>query len=260
MFSGADSVRAAWARRDAVVGPFVQLATPASVEIAALAGFDLVAIDLEHGPFAGDVAEQMVRAAESRGIATFVRVLANRPELIAGALESGASGVLVPHVDSVEQARAAVAAARFHPVGERGLGPTARSASYGAHAGREYFDRANRSTIVGLMLEGGSAHAHLDGFLDLEGVDLIMVAPYDLSQSLGIPGEVTHPRVVAMTEDVCARVIASGKQVGTFTVDPAAGAQWIRRGVGMLGLDTDVGMLLTAMRGQLSAVKSGVAP
>jgi 4-hydroxy-2-oxoheptanedioate aldolase len=255
--AGANAVREAWARGEAVVGPFVQLATAASVEIAALAGFGLVAIDLEHGPFGGDLAEQMVRAADARGIAAFVRVLANRPELIAGALETGACGVLVPHVDSVGQARAAVAAARFHPAGERGLGPTARSAGYGAEGGRAYFDRANQSTIVGLMIEGASAHAELDGFLELEGVDLIMVAPYDLSQSLGVPGEVTHPRVVAATEDICARVIASGKQVGTFTIDPAAGAEWIRRGVGLLGLDTDVGMLMGAMRERVSALSPG---
>jgi 4-hydroxy-2-oxoheptanedioate aldolase len=254
MYSGADAVRSAWARRETVVGPFVQLATAASVEIAALAGFDLVAIDLEHGPFGIDVAEQMVRAADARGIAAFVRVLANRPELIAGALEAGAAGVLVPHVDSLEDARAAVDAARFHPAGQRGLGPTARSASYGAHSGRAYFDRANQSTIVGLMVEGGSAHDELDAFLELEGVDLIMVAPYDLSQSLGVPGEVDHPRVLAAIEDICARVLASGKQAGTFTVDPAAGAEWIRRGVGLLGLDTDVGMLMGAMRGHFSAL------
>lgn len=254
MFGGADAVRDAWARHEAVVGPFVQLATPASVEIAALAGFDLVAIDLEHGPFGVEVAEQMVRAADARGIATFVRVLANRPELIAAALETGASGVLVPHVDTVEEARATVAAARFHPAGERGLGPTARSASYGADGGQAYFERSNRSIIVGLMLEGGSAYADLDGFLELEGADLIMVAPYDLSQSLGVPGEVTHPRVIATIEDVCSRVIASGKQVGTFTIDPAAGAQWIRRGVGLIGLDTDVGMLMAAMRGHVAAL------
>jgi 4-hydroxy-2-oxoheptanedioate aldolase len=254
MYSGADAVRGKWADGQTVVGPFVQLATPASVEIAALAGFDLVVIDLEHGPFGIDVAEQMVRAADARRIAAFVRLLANRPELIAGALETGAAGVLVPHVENLEEARAAAEAARFHPAGQRGMGPTARSAGYGAWGGRDYFDRANGSTIVGLMVEGGAGHAELDGFLELEGVDLIMVAPYDLSQSLGIPGEVTHPRVLAAIEDVCRRVLASGKQAGTFTVDPAAGPEWIRRGVSLLTLDTDIGMLMRAMRGHVSAV------
>ncbi len=242
------ALRARWERDEAVVGPLVQLATPASVEIMALAGFDVVNVDLEHGAFGVEVAEAMVRAADARGIAAMVRVQANRPELIAAALESGAAGVLVPHVESVADARAVVAAARFHPQGERGLGPTARSADYSAAGGPDYFARANRTVIAGVLLEGAGAYAELDGLLALGGLDLIMVAPYDLSQSLGVPGEVTHPRVVATVEDVCARVAAAGKVVGMFSADPRAGAEWIARGVRYLGLGIDVQLLYGAAK------------
>jgi 4-hydroxy-2-oxoheptanedioate aldolase len=258
MDPGARSVRARWARGQAVAGPFIQLPTAASVEIAARAGFDFVAVDLEHGPYGVELAEQMVRGADARGIAAFVRVQANRPELIALSLELGAAGVLVPHVDSVEDARAAVAAARFHPLGERGLSPTARSADYGASGGPRYFSDSNEAVILGLMIEGGAAYADLDGFLELESVDLIMVAPYDLSQSLGLPGEVTHPRVIGTIEDVCARGIKAGKQVGTFTIEAGAGADWVRRGVRFLGLDVDVRMLLDAMSARVADLRAAL--
>ena len=258
MDESARAIRERWARGQAVAGPFIQLPAPAAVEIAARAGFDLVAVDLEHGPYGTELAEQMVRAADARGIAAFVRVLANRPELIAGALEMGAAGVLVPHVDSVQDARDAVAAARFHPLGERGLSPTARSAGYGADGGAAYFTASNAAVILGLMIEGGAAYEDLDGFLELEQVDLIMVAPYDLSQSLGVPGEVTHPRVLATIEDVCARGVAAGKQVGTFTVDPAAAADWVARGIRFLGMDVDVRMLLDAMTARAAALRAAL--
>jgi 4-hydroxy-2-oxoheptanedioate aldolase len=252
-------LRDKWSRGEAVVGPFIQIAAPAIVEVMAVAGYDLVNVDLEHGPYGLDVAESMVRAADARGIAALVRVMANRPELIAAALETGAAGVLVPHVDSLAEARAAVAATHFWPEGTRGLSPTARSIGYSSGGGADYYARANAAVITGVLLEGEGGYAELDGMLELDGLDLIMVAPYDLSQALGVPGEVTHPRVVATIEDACRRVSDAGKIAGMFAADPRAGADWIRRGVRFLGFDIDVQVLYRAARaarGELEAALS----
>jgi 4-hydroxy-2-oxoheptanedioate aldolase len=255
------TLRAKWARDEAVVGPVVQLAAPAVVEIMAVAGFDFVMSDLEHGRYGIGTAEEMVRAADARSISAVVRVQANRPELIAAALECGAACVLVPHVESVQEARDAVSAMRFHPQGTRGLSPTARSADYSAAAGGASLTRANESVIAGVLVEGEEGYAELDGMLELDGLDLIMVAPYDLSQSLGRPGEVTHPEVIATVQDICARVIDAGKIVGMFTADPRAGAGWIAQGVRFLILDIDIQLLYRAAssaRAELAAAQGSL--
>lgn len=240
------ALRARWEQDAPVVGPFVQMACPAAVEIFALAGYDLVNVDLEHGAYGIGMAEQLVRAADARQMASIVRVMRNEPELIAAALETGAAGVLVPHVESVQDARAVVRATRFHPDGDRGLSPTARSADYSASAGSDYYARANASVIAGALIEGAGAYADLDAIVAVDGLEVIMVAPYDLSQSLGLPGEVTHPRVIETIEDACARIRAAGKIVGTFAADPVSGADWIRRGVRFLGFDIDIQILYRA--------------
>jgi 4-hydroxy-2-oxoheptanedioate aldolase len=135
----AAAIRERWAQGRAVAGPFIQLPAPASVEIAAQAGFDFVAVDLEHGPYGIELAEQMVRAADARRIAALVRVQANRPELIAGALQLGAAGVLVPHVDSVADAQAAVA-----------VDVLGKDRAAGRHG-----DRAEVATVEALPVQAG---------------------------------------------------------------------------------------------------------
>jgi 4-hydroxy-2-oxoheptanedioate aldolase len=266
MHQDAQKIRQKWAAGDAVSGPFVQLPAPGEVEIFALAGFDFAIIDLEHGTINFETAESMMRAAHTRGAAPFARVLANRPELIGAALNIGAAGILVPHVDTPDEARAVVHAARFGPQGARGLCPFVRSADYSAAKGPAYYAEANAAIITGILLEGRSAYEAIDEFLEIDGLDLVMIAPYDLSQSLGVPGEVYHPSVIAAVEDVCARAATSGKIVGVFAEEPARAAEWVRRGARFIGADVDSQIVLRAAREQiaqfhaaLEAQRSGAA-
>jgi 4-hydroxy-2-oxoheptanedioate aldolase len=265
----AHTIREKWNNDEPTIGPFVQLPAPGEVEIFAIVGFDFVIVDLEHGALNFETAENMMRAAHGRGIAPLVRVLANRTELIVQALNIGAAGVLVPHVDSAAEARAAVAATQFRPQGVQGIGaeemfrrgvcPFVRAADYSAAKGPDYYSSANESVISGILLEGQSAYDELDDILAIDSLDLIMVAPYDLSQSLGVTGEIYHESVIATVRSVAARARATGKVVGVFAEDPAIAADWVRHGVRVSGMDVDSQIVRRGALAHLEGFKTALA-
>jgi 4-hydroxy-2-oxoheptanedioate aldolase len=259
MHADAHKIRDKWAAGEPVTGPFVQLPAPGELEIFALAGFDFAIVDFEHGTIGIEIAENMMRAAHGRGMPAIARVLANRPELITAALNVGAAGVLVPHVDTPAEARAVVEAARFGPMGSRGLCPFVRSADYSAAKGPDYYAGANADVIAGILIEGRSAYEAIDEILDIDGLDLVMVAPYDLSQSLGVPGETDHPSVVDAFRDVCERGANSGKAVGFFSESPEQAGEWVRLGARFIAADVDSQILLRAARSELERFRAALA-
>jgi 4-hydroxy-2-oxoheptanedioate aldolase len=261
-YEHAAALRAKWARDLPVVGPFLQLPAPGVVEIFAHAGFDLVNIDLEHGTINFETAENMVRAANVHGIAPMVRVLANRPELITAALNIGAAGVLVPHVSTMDEAAAAVAAAKFGPVGTRGVCPFVRAAGYSAHKETGFYELANTSVVTCVMLEGSAGLDALDDILTLAELDIVFVGPYDLSQSLGVTGQIMHPLVVGAVEGACVKAARHAKAVGLFVEEAERAAEWVRRGVRYVGLDIDTQIMYRAgkaIRAELSHGLEAVA-
>ncbi|MEZ5078275.1 MAG: aldolase/citrate lyase family protein [Solirubrobacterales bacterium] len=246
MHRDAKRMREKWAAGEAVIGPFVQMPAAGETEIFALAGFDFSIVDLEHGAIDVETAENMLRAAHTRGAVPFVRVLANRPELIGQALNLGAAGIIVPHVDSPEEAREMVHSARYAPRGARGLCPFVRSADYSAAKGPDYYEEASQDVITGVLLEGREAYEAIDEFFAIEGLDLIKIAPYDLSQSFGVPGDIYHPTVIAAVEDICSRVEGTGKIVGTFAEEPERAAVWVAAGAQLISTDVDSQILYRA--------------
>ena len=259
MHRDARKIREKWAAGEAVIGPFVQIPAPAECEIFALAGFDYAIVDLEHGAINLETAENMLRAAHSRGAVPFARVIANHPELISQALNIGAAGILVPHVDSPEEAREAVHSARYAPRGARGLCPFVRSADYSAAKGPEYYEEASEDVIVGVLLEGREAYEAIDEFFEIEGLDLIKIAPYDLSQSFGVPGDVYNPIVIKAVEDICAKVEGTDKVVGTFAEEPERGATWVAAGAKFISTDVDSQILYQASKDLVSQYRAAFA-
>lgn len=260
MHTDAHKVRDRWRRGEATLGPFIQLPAPGLVEIFAHAGFGHVVIDLEHGTINLETAENMLRAAQASGVVPFVRVAANRPELIVAALNLGAAGILVPHVDSAVEARAAVSATRFGPAGTRGVCPTVRAAKYTAAKFPDYYAEANEAVITGVLLEGREALDDLDEMLTIDGLDLVMVAPYDLSQSLGVTGDVYHQKVTDTVRSVCERARAARKVVGTFAEDPARAAAWAGQGVGFIGMDVDTQIVRRAAQSHVDGFVRALRP
>jgi 4-hydroxy-2-oxoheptanedioate aldolase len=193
---------------EVVIGGLLGFNAPAVVELLGALGFDFVMFDCEHGPMDIESVEGLVRAAEAYDITPLARVPENSPPTILRFLDRGVQGVMVPHICSGEEARAAVRAAKYYPEGERSIFPAGRTANYGIGSNlQEYVQAANRETMVIAMVEAIEAVERLSDILSVPGVDVIHIGPGDLSQSMGFP----EPRVVDETID---RIIHETRQAG----------------------------------------------
>jgi 4-hydroxy-2-oxoheptanedioate aldolase len=204
-----------------VFGVMLTFPSPPVVEILGYIGFDWVLLDNEHGSITVDTAEDVIRAAELTGIAPIVRPVANRPEMIAPFLDRGAWGVQVPHVNTREEAEAAVAACKYFPDGERGSFSRGRPAEYGMGGvtTQEYFAKANANTLVCLMLEEVKAISNIAEIARVKGVDVLFIGSGDLSQSMGYPGQQAHPEVLAVMEKGVKLIRAAGVVAGVSCPD-----------------------------------------
>ena len=247
-----------WRQGIPTYGPFVQLNAPGICEILGHAGFDYCIIDLEHGVIDVDTAENMVRAANAAGIAPIVRVAFNRKELISQALNLGACGVHVPHISTVKEAEEAVWASKFFPLGGRGVCPFVRAARYSADKAI-YYEKANTETMVILAIEGKEGIDNLREILQVKGVDAVFVGPYDLSQSLGVPGQVTNQKVIERVREICTLSKKAGVAVGVFVETPEAAKEWVEQGVLYCCLDVDAAIFLKASTSYVRQLK-GIAP
>jgi 4-hydroxy-2-oxoheptanedioate aldolase len=239
---------------ETVIGPFVNLASGALIEVAALAGFDFVILDTEHGPLDVGTAEDLCRVAQGVGIAPIVRVRENDPPQILRALDIGADGVQVPQISDREDAEAVVRAAKYVPQGMRGVSPYTRAARYFSE-GAAIFDRLNEETTVLIHVEGTEGLENLDDIITVPGLDVIFLGPYDLSQSLGIPGQVHDPRVVDRMREAAREIDAAGLTVGTFADGPEAAKRWIDAGVRYVSMSVDTGIYLHGCRSMLQGLK-----
>lgn len=196
------------------------------VELLGRMGFDAIFIDCEHGPAGWEEVEDMVRAAELTDATPIVRVQANDPSTITRALDRGAGGVQVPHINTRAQAEAAVRAAKFAPLGHRGYAG-GRSA-LGVKG--NFTSHANNETMVVAMLEEVEALKNLDDILKVEHIDAFFIAPGDLSQSMGYPGQVDHPEVQTAIHDAVRRTRAAGRAAGVLTTNAASARRFLDLG------------------------------
>ncbi len=224
------------------VGPFIKMTDPAVVEIAGYAGFNFVIIDTEHGPISIETAQNLVRAASCAEITPIIRVKDNKPATILRALDIGAEGIEVPHITSKEDAVRAVQAAKFAPFGERGVCRFVRAAQYSALDRFKHFETANKETMVVLHIEGIEGVNNLEEILSVEEVDVIFIGPYDLSQSMRLPGQISHPRVIKKMKNVISSARRKGVVVGTFADDVESTRKWMDLGVQYIGFSVDVGI------------------
>lgn len=214
-----------------VFGISIMFPSPHLVEIIGLLGFDWVLIDCEHGSMGPEAVEALALAAERHGMAPIVRPEVNRPDLIARYLDRGCMGVQVPHVMTKADAEAAVRAVKFAPEGMRGLARGTRAGDYGFLGdGPDMVRALNEETLVCVQIEDREALDNLDEILTADGVDVFFVGPSDLSQSLGHPGNRSHPEVRAAIADAFARIHAAGKASGT-PGDAAAAAEHVKQGI-----------------------------
>jgi 2-keto-3-deoxy-L-rhamnonate aldolase RhmA len=231
---------------DTVVGTFQILDSPMVSEIVGVAGMDFTIIDQEHGPLAAESSLAMCAASQQAGAAPIVRVRNNTESEIQRALDIGAAGVEIPQIETREDAEAAVDHARFDPLGSRGLSPYVRAGGYTGSAG--YTDEQNEAVTVIIHIEGKRGIENLDDIMTVEGIDVLFLGPYDISQSIGIPGQVRDERVEDLMQEVCDRAAGAGKVVGTFADDETMANQWIEAGAQYVAMSVDGAILTRAFK------------
>jgi 4-hydroxy-2-oxoheptanedioate aldolase len=242
-------------RGEVVLGPFINCAYPAFIEICGHAGFDFAVIDMEHGALNTLVAEDLCRAADCVGLAPIVRIRKNDAPQIQRALDIGSAGVQVPQIETQSDAADVVRGAKYSPLGSRGLSFYTRAGVYAA-AGTQITNQLNEESLIVIHVEGIRGVENIEEIVSVPHIDVIFLGPYDLSQSLGIPGQVQDSRVIDLMQKCVTTIRNAGKAAGTFTDNPETAKQWIDAGVQYIALGVDVGIFLRACEGLVKAVRT----
>jgi 4-hydroxy-2-oxoheptanedioate aldolase len=233
------------------IGCWLSLADPTATEIAGTAGFDWLVIDGEHAPNDLRAMLAQLRALAPYPVHPVVRLPAGEFWMIKQALDIGAQTLLIPLVESAEQARALVGAMRYAPRGNRGMGGSGmRATRYGAIA--DYVQLVERELCLLVQVETRAGLEQLDAILGVEGVDGVFIGPADLSADMGFPGRIDAPEVRAAIADALRRIRAAGKAPGILATDPAWARACLDDGVQFLAVGMDASLLARALR-QLAA-------
>ncbi|RID90841.1 4-hydroxy-2-oxovalerate aldolase [Gemmobacter lutimaris] len=238
-----------------LAGLFCAIPHPTGVEICAATGPDFLCLDGEHAPIDRERAEEMIRAAQLHRVPVIMRVPGHLPDSIAGALDSGADGVLVPRVSTADEARAAVAATRYPPVGVRGVGP-GRAAGFGYRI-PDYLATANSRILLAIQAETPGALENIEEISTVEGVDVIFIGPGDLGVTLGALGPEGRPKLMAAITRITKVSRAAGKAVGMFCASPDEVQGWRELGITFFLIGNDARHLADAAGAAVARAREG---
>ena len=241
-------------RGEAVIGTWISLSDPVAVEIIGRAGFDFLLVDGEHSPFNETGLRDALIACDNTPADMVVRVRANEVARIKLALDLGADGVLVPMVDSPEDARRAVKAAKYPMLGGRGLGPW-RASNY-LRDYDDYVAGANEATALIIQIEHKDAVAAIDEIIAVEGIDAIFLGPADLSASLGHGTNVDNPDTMAAIERVAKACRAAGMPMAIDCASPEHLKRWAALGFRLFTFGIDIGYLDEGARAAAAAARA----
>jgi len=248
-----ESFRTRLKRGDLLTGTLINLPAPEVAEILAEAGFDWLFIDMEHSQLDTPAAQLILQAVDHR-IDCVLRVALNDEIWLKKALDTGASGVMIPQVNSAEDARRAVRFCKYPPQGSRSVGLW-RAAKYGTRLA-EYLAEANHETAVIVQVEHIQAVGNVESIIAVEGVDAVLVGPYDLSASMDHMGQVEHPDVQAAIQRVRQACQAQGMPLGIFATTAERAKVYIQQGYRLVTVGGDTLMLDSAAREILSKLRT----
>ena len=243
-------------RGEPSIGSWMSMAHPSIAEILAMAGYDWIVIETEHTAI--DVSEvlRLIIAIEQRGSVPLVRLAWNDPIQAKAVLDSGAAGVLIPMINTKADAELAVSMTKYPPLGSRGVG-LARAQGYGNNFDA-YVTNANADTLLLVQIEHREAVENIENILSVTGIDGVFIGPYDLSLSLGIPGKLNHPDILAAKQKVLTATLAHGLIAGMHFVQPQTAAsdcqKAISEGYRFIALGTDILFLGDSARDLYSKV------
>ena len=250
-------LKAHFAEGGTAVNGWCAIPSPVTAEITGRAGFDIVTVDLQHGLIDYQMALTMLQVLQGLLAPVMVRVPWNEPGIIMKCLDAGFSGLICPMINTAEDARRLVEAARYAPLGGRSFGPTRANLVHGP----TYARAANQTVLVLAMIETREALSNLDAILDVEGIDGVYVGPSDLGLSLGFEPtlEPTEPAVLTAIAEIVARTRARGRIAGVHTGSPAMVKAMLAQGFNFASLLTDVRIFSNALSRALADVRDGKA-
>ena len=230
-----------------MTGTFLNLGSALTAEIAGKAGFDWLLIDLEHG--SGDFSElvHQLQAAGCTPAAPIVRIAWNEAPRFKRALDLGPAGIMVPYVNTADQARQAVEAMRYPPKGIRGVASLNRACGFGKSF-EQYFATANDQLLTVVQIETRQAVEQAEAIAAVDGVDVLFVGPTDLSVSLGIARQFAHPEFRKALTKVVAACRNNGKAPGILLSDPEQVEPLLTEGFTFVGLGSDGGVVSAGMQ------------
>ncbi|ABM93151.1 MULTISPECIES: aldolase/citrate lyase family protein [Methylibium] len=236
------------------LGTWVMSASPLVAEAIGHAGFDWAVLDMEHSPLELPGVVQMLQALATTKLVPIVRLPANDAVLFKRLLDAGASTLMVPFVQSAAEARRAVAATRYPPLGMRGVAGMSRATRYGTL--RLDTQAADAGVALILQLETPQALDALEEIAAVEGVDALFIGPADLSAALGHGGNARHPAVQKLAAQAAERARAAGIPIGTLAGTPEMATQVRAAGFDFVGLGSDLGLLVHAAQASLHALRT----
>jgi 4-hydroxy-2-oxoheptanedioate aldolase len=248
----------ALARGEPQIGLWLSLAHPYAAEVVAGAGFDWLTIDGEHAPNTLPTILATLQALAAYPVQVAVRVPDGNPTFLKQVLELGATTVLVPMVESAEQARELVRAIRYPPQGFRGVGAAnARSSRWGRHG--DYLARANECTCLLVQVETRDAAANAASIAAVDGVDGVLIGPSDLAASMGLLGQPAHAEVRGLIERTIPAIVAGGAAAGVYATDEALARHYMATGASFVGLGADASILAANSAALASRFRASLA-
>ena len=225
------------------IGIFSKTTDSSIIEIIGHSDFDFTILDNEHGYLSYESLLNHIRAAENLNLLPIVRTPNNSCEHIGKALDIGAYGVQVPNITTKKQVEELVKFAKFSPLGNRGVCKFVRSAEFTNLDKFDYFKSANNALII-IQIEGVEGIKNLDEILSVKGIDILFVGPYDLSQSLGLTGEISHPEVINTMTKIIDKAKSKNIMVGTFCDTFESAKIWKKIGVNYISFSVDYGLIM----------------
>jgi len=239
--------------RKPIIGTLLTLNAPEIAEILSLCRFDWLFIDMEHGPLSVSEVQHLIQAIGDH-CSAMVRIPENDPTWIKKALDIGSDGIIVPLVNSAEEAKKAIAAAKYPPLGNRSVG-IGRAHNYGMSFA-EYVASANENIAVLIQVEHIDAVKNLDAILAVEGIDGVFIGPYDLSGSMNLLGEVNNELVQAAISTIKQKCHQKSMPVGLFVMKAEAAGKEIEDGCQLIAVGLDTALLANAATEILTTVRS----
>ena len=237
------------------IGSWITLGHPSIAEIMASAGFDWLVLDMEHSVLELSEIQALIQVLDGKQCPSIVRLTSNHPDQIKRVMDAGATGVMVPMVKSAEDARAAVQSVYYPPRGQRGVG-LARAQGYGSSF-QKYRSWLEENAVIVAMIEHVDAVNSIDEILAVDGIDAYIIGPYDLSGSMGRPGDLNHPDVQSSIARVLEAGHRSGKPGGIHVIEPNQDElqRRIAAGFNFLGYGLDIRILDSVCRSHMKAIR-----